>query len=159
MRRILATGALLACCACSPTDTETAAPVATLEAEAPVATEPAPLQGAELIERGEYLVIGAVGCNDCHTAMTPTGPDMAHPLQGADLAFAPIADMPWAPHAPALAGGPAGYTEEQFVNFLSTGVRPDGSTAKPPMPQFRLNSEDARAVVAFIRSLPAGEPG
>lgn len=155
MRLALALGALLACCACTPEERAATAETAGPET-IPVAAEPAPLQGADLIERGEYLVLGAVGCNDCHTAMTPTGPDFSKPLQGADLGFAPIGDMPWAPHAPPLAGGPAGYTEEQFVNFLSTGVRPDGSSAKPPMPQFRLNHEDARAVVAYIRSLPAG---
>jgi mono/diheme cytochrome c family protein len=64
---------------------------------------------------------------------------------------------PLANYAPALAGGPANYTEEQFVSFLQDGVRPDGSQPRPPMPAYRLNEEDARAVVAYINSLPRGE--
>lgn len=108
----------------------------------------------QLVRRGEYLVTAIGGCNDCHTPMTPTGPDMAQSLHGAELTFAPTIEIPWAPYAPALSGGPAGYTDEQFAAFLQTGVRPDGSQARPPMPQFRLNEDDARAVVAYIKSLP-----
>ena len=80
------------------------------------------LSGAELISRGEYIVTSIGGCNDCHTPMTPNGPDMSKTLQGADLVFGPLDHaMPWAPHAPPIAGGPAGYSEEQFVRFLQSG--------------------------------------
>ncbi len=119
---------------------------------------PAPLEGAALVTRGEYLVTSIGGCNDCHTPMGPQGPDMTHTLQGATLIFAPTVQIPWAPVAPAIAGGPAGYTDEQFVAFLQTGVRPNGSHALPPMPQFRFNEEDARAVAAYISSLPRETP-
>ncbi len=118
---------------------------------------PAAPTAEEIVARGQYLVTGLVGCNDCHTPMTPTGPDMAHSLQGATLGFAPTMEMPWGAVAPPLAGGPAGYTEEQFATFLQTGVRPDGSMARPPMPQFRMNEGDARAVAAYIKSLPRAE--
>lgn len=118
---------------------------------------PAAPTAEETVARGQYLVTGLVGCNDCHTPMTPTGPDMAHSLQGATLGFAPTVEMPWGAVAPPLAGGPAGYTDEQFVSFLQTGVRPDGSMARPPMPQFRMNEDDARAVAAYVKSLPRAE--
>jgi mono/diheme cytochrome c family protein len=114
---------------------------------------------ARLRARGEYLVTSVGGCNDCHTVMTLRGPDFARSLQGADLVFGPLIDMPWAPHAPNLAGGPANFTDEQFETFLQTGVRPDGSRPLPPMPPFRFNEADARAIVAYIRTLPAAEPG
>jgi cytochrome c553 len=114
----------------------------------------APLTGAALIQRGEYLVNNIGGCNDCHTPMTPQGPDMAQALHGATLMFEPTVEMPWAPYAPPLAGLPAHYTDEQFVAFLQTGVRPDGSRTLPPMPPFRLNEADARAVTAYIATLP-----
>ena len=110
-------------------------------------------QPSALIQRGDYLVNGIAGCNDCHTPMTPQGPDMTKSLQGGPLVFAPMGPMPWAPVAPPIAGGPAAYTDGQFVAFLKTGVRPDGSRPLPPMPAYRLNDEDARAVVAYIRSL------
>jgi mono/diheme cytochrome c family protein len=119
--------------------------------------EPAALTGDALVARGQYLVQGIGGCNDCHTPMTPQGPDMAHSLQGATLIFAPTIEVPWAPIAPPLAGGPANYTDEQFEHLLQTGDRPDGTHARPPMPQFRLNAEDARAVVAYIKTLPTAD--
>lgn len=119
---------------------------------------PAPLQGEALAARGEYLVNNIGGCNDCHTPMTPQGPDMAHALQGSTLIFAPTIPIPWAPVAPSIAGLPAGYTEEQFIAFLQTGVKPDGSHPLPPMPAFRLNEEDARAMAAYIATVPRETP-
>lgn len=107
-----------------------------------------------LIARGEYLVTRIGGCNDCHTPMTPQGPDMTRALHGANLIFAPTIDMPWAPVAPPLAGLPAHYTAAEFEAFLQTGVRPDGSRPLPPMPPFRLNVADARAVTAYIKTVP-----
>jgi mono/diheme cytochrome c family protein len=118
------------------------------------AQQPAEPTREELVARGEYLVNNIGGCNDCHTPMTPQGPDMAKALQGSTLIFAPLVDMPWAPTAPSIAGLPANYTEEQFVAFMQTGVRPDGSRPLPPMPPFRLNEEDARAMAAYIATVP-----
>lgn len=106
-----------------------------------------------LVKRGEYLVTAIGSCNDCHTPMTPQGPDMTHSLQGATLIFAPTIDMPWAPTAPPLAGLPAHYTEAEFEAFLQTGVRPDGTRPLPPMPPFRLNADDAKAMTAYIKSM------
>lgn len=120
------------------------------------AQEPAPLQGEALVARGDYLVNSVVLCGDCHTPMTPTGPDLAHRLQGGPNMTRAIIDIPWADTVPPIAGIPAHYTEEQFVSFLQTGVRPDGSSPRPPMPPYRLNEEDARAVAAYIATLPRG---
>ena len=119
------------------------------------AQQPAQLSGEALVARGDYLVNGVVLCGDCHTPRAEGGgeggpPDLSRRLQGAPVAVPP----PLANFAPALAGGPANYTEEQFISFLQTGVRPDGSQPRPPMPPYRLNEEDARAVAAYIRSLP-----
>lgn len=135
----------LSASACAPS--ETAAPA--IEAATPIT-----LEGDALIARGEYLVVNLMGCNDCHTPMTPNGPDMSQSLHGADLGFAPLVDMPWAPHAPELAGLPDGYDADQFARFLQTGERSVGGMALPPMPQYRITEEDARAVTAYIASLP-----
>jgi cytochrome c553 len=111
----------------------------------------AELTGAALADRGDYLVNGVVLCGDCHTPRLETmALDETRRLQGADIGGPPT----MATYAPALAGGPANYSEEQFIAFLQTGVRPDGSHPRPPMPPYRLNEEDARAVAAYIRSLP-----
>jgi cytochrome c553 len=109
----------------------------------------------DLVARGEYLVNNVVLCGDCHTPMTPQGPDMTRRLQGGPNLTTPTIDIPWATQVPAIAGIPAHYTEEQFVAFLQTGVRPDGSSPLPPMPPYRLNEADARAVAAYISTAPA----
>ena len=113
---------------------------------------PAQLQGEALVARGDYLVNGVVLCGDCHTPRGPAGePLTAQALQGADIGAGPPG---FASYSPALAGGPVNYTEEQFIAFLQTGVRPDGTRPRPPMPPYRLNEEDARAVAAYIATVP-----
>jgi hypothetical protein len=95
------------------------------------------------------------GCNDCHTRMTPTGPDMAHSLQGAPIIFKVTLPIPSATIAPPIAGGPAGFTEAQLATFLQTGATPEGvKPPLPPMPAYRMNAEDAAAVAAYVWSLP-----
>ena len=134
-----------------------AAALALLAACAPAAT--APLEGDALVARGEYLVNNVVLCGDCHTPMTAQGHDLARRLQGGPNLTTPTIEMPWATEVPPIAGIPAHYTEEQFVAFLQTGVRPDGSAVRPPMPPYRLNEDDARAVAAYIRTVPEASPG
>jgi mono/diheme cytochrome c family protein len=115
----------------------------------------------ELVARGRYLVTGIAGCNDCHTPMTQQGPDMAHSLQGSTLAIRLMpqfeGQLAWAPAAPQIAGGPAGYTDEQFARLLMTGEKPDGTRLRAPMPQYRMNADDARAIVAYVKTVPRAQ--
>jgi cytochrome c553 len=118
----------------------------------------AQVTGSALVARGDYLVNGVVLCGDCHTPRLETmAPDETRKLQGADIGESGPPEI-FARYAPPLAGGPANYSEEQFVAFLQTGVRPDGSHPRPPMPPYRLNEDDARAVAAYINSLPPAAP-
>lgn len=106
-----------------------------------------------LVERGRYLVHDVAGCVDCHSPRDEKGQFLADKhLTGAVLGFAPTVPMPWAPAAPSIAGL-EGYTEAQAVKFLMTGERPSGVPPLPPMPAYRLNAEDAKAVVAYLKSL------
>ena len=73
-------------------------------------------------------------------------------MQGAALAMQPTVPMPWAAAAPPIAGLPS-MSEAQGVVFLTTGKRPDGTTPRPPMPPYRMNTTDASAVVAYLKSL------
>ena len=109
---------------------------------------------AALISRGYYLATGIGLCTDCHSPRNEKGEFVAdRHLKGAPIAFAPTVPMPaWAPVAPPLAGLPQ-MPEEQAIKFLRTGIRPDGSRPRPPMPEFRLNEEDARALAAYLKSL------
>jgi hypothetical protein len=110
--------------------------------------------GAQSLTRGKYLVERTSLCNDCHTPRDDKGEIiMSKTLQGAPIGSAPIHPMPWADTAPPIAGLPGHYTPEQMVKFLETGIRPDGSKPRPPMPPYRFSHEDALAVTAYIRSL------
>lgn len=119
--------------------------------------EEAQLTGQALVDRGQYLVESVVLCGDCHT---PRDENMA-PIETRKLQGSPVPPMSpqdvFASVAPPIAGGPVNFTDEQFIAFLQTGVRPDGSHPRPPMPPYRLNEVDARAVAAYITSLPRGD--
>jgi mono/diheme cytochrome c family protein len=105
------------------------------------------------VARGKYLVTNVGMCGDCHTPMDKKGnPIKAQLLQGAPLMFKPTVPVPtWIPAAPAIAG--LNWTEEQAIAFFTTGKRPNGTEAAPPMPQFRLSKADAAAVTAYLKSL------
>lgn len=122
---------------------------------APVPADKAAADPSSVLDRGKYLVEGIGLCGDCHTQRLPTGMlDSTRHLHGATLVFKPSNPQPWAPVSPALAGLPAGYTEAQFISFLQNGERPDGSRPLPPMPEYRFSEEDAKAVTAYLASLP-----
>jgi mono/diheme cytochrome c family protein len=114
----------------------------------------------EMIARGKYLVTLA-GCHDCHTPGYFLGkPDMARYLGGSDVGF----ELPGLGvfHGPNLTPdketGLGAWTDEQVRTALQTGVRPDGRTLAPIMPWHAfasLTRQDAEAIVAFLRSLPA----
>jgi mono/diheme cytochrome c family protein len=105
------------------------------------------------IARGKYLVNNVANCGDCHTPMDKKGnPIKGRELRGAALVFKPTISIPsWIPVAPGIAG--LNWTDEQAIEFFTTGKRPDGTMAAPPMPQLRLNKADAAAVTAYLKSL------
>ncbi len=114
----------------------------------------AELTSVQLVERGDYLVNGVVLCGDCHTPrLENMALDEARELHGAEIAESGPPGV-FASFAPPLAGLPTGYSQAQFISFMQTGVRPDGSHPRPPMPPYRLNAADARAVAAYIAALP-----
>ena len=106
------------------------------------------------IARGKYIVEGVGLCNDCHTPMDEKGqPIPGKALKGAPTAFKPVAPIPnWAEKSPNIAGLP-GWEDADAVKFLMTGIAYNGLPPRPPMPPYRMNKEDAEAVVAYLRSL------
>jgi len=110
--------------------------------------------GAQSVTRGKYIVERTSMCADCHTPRDEKGQlIMAQSLQGAPVGMKPIHPMPWAEFAPPIAGLPAKFTPEQMVKFLQTGIRPDGTMPRPPMPPYRFSHEDAQSVTAYLRSV------
>ena len=108
-----------------------------------------------VVERGRYLVEQIGMCADCHTPRMQTGEfDRSRWLMGAPILFTPSVPMPaWAPAAPTIAGLET-FTDEEAVRFLSTGLTQTDDHARPPMPEYRMSEDDAKAVVAYLRSLP-----
>ncbi|MGC2321958.1 MAG: c-type cytochrome, partial [Terriglobales bacterium] len=117
----------------------------------------APEDKAKLIARGKYRVVDAGRCQDCHTPHDQQGRFIEDKwLQGSELMFKPLVPIPgWTTISPGIAGLP-NWTDQQAIKFLTTGVAPDGSMANPPMPEYRFNLADAKAIVAYLRSLKSG---
>ncbi len=107
------------------------------------------------VERGRYLTHSVAMCVQCHTPRNADGTlDETRLFQGAAIPLrSPFARVEWAMQAPSIAGLVA-FDEEDELSVLTTGQRRDGYRPKPPMPPFRLSEEDARAVIAYLRSLP-----
>jgi mono/diheme cytochrome c family protein len=113
----------------------------------------APAPSAAKIAHGKYLVENVARCGDCHSPHDEKGePISGKALTGSALSFKPVTPMPvWADKAPNIAGL-RGWTEDAAVKFMMTGIAYNDLPARPPMPQYRLNQEDAAAVVAYLIS-------
>ena len=107
------------------------------------------------VERGKYLVEEVAKCGECHTPRDAQGNlDMHAWLQGAPVWIMPVRPIPnWADHVPPLAGLP-NYTDEQMERVLEKGVGPQGETLRPPMHIYHMNAGDAKAIIAYLKSLP-----
>jgi len=116
---------------------------------------PAPATKSD-VERGRYLVEEVAKCPECHTPRKSDGQlDEAAWLRGAPIWIRPVPNIPnWADHAPALAGLPS-FTEAQVQKVLEDGTGPNGEDLRPPMHIYHLSPPDARAIAAYLKSLPA----
>jgi mono/diheme cytochrome c family protein len=114
--------------------------------------------GETPLERGRYLVTSLAACGNCHTQQGPQGPlpDMA--LAGG-LAFD---EKPFTAFSSNITPDPetgiGQWTDAQITRAIREGRRPDGSLIGPPMPigLYRgLSDTDVRAIVAYLRTVPA----
>lgn len=137
------------------------AALATMAAVLAIALPPGPVAAQDAqIARGKYLA-GFSGCNDCHTPGYFFGkPDMQRFLSGSEVGF----EIPGLGvfHGPNLTPdketGLGKWSAEQIRVALTEGKRPDGRVLAPIMPWHAfasLTREDADAIVAYLRSLPA----
>jgi hypothetical protein len=78
---------------------------------------------------------------------------------GAVLPFKMITAIPvWAGRSANIAGL-AGWKKEYAVRFLITGLAYNNLPARPLMPLYRMNKEDAEAIVAYLKSLSPTDQG
>lgn len=117
-----------------------------------------PARPSEL-ERGKYLVT-ITGCNDCHTPGTFYGaPDFQRQLSGSEMGWEGPGGVVFAANlTPDPETGLGQWSDAEIVKAIRTGNRPDGRQLSPSMPWMNfasLSDEDAHAIVAYLRSIPA----
>lgn len=109
----------------------------------------------EAVARGEYLAVSVAQCIQCHSPHDREGNLLRDQLftgQAMPLT-SPYPDGPrWASRAPAIKRLP-GWSVEEFVSILTTGKRLNGRRPASPMPQFRMSTQDAEAIAAYLKSL------
>ena len=107
-------------------------------------------QASDLIARGEY-VTRAADCAACHTAPGGT------PFAGGRAFTLPFGVL-YAPNiTPDQATGIAGYSDDDWVRMLHTGVARGGKHLYPAMPYpsyTQMSRDDALAIKAYLTSLP-----
>jgi len=111
------------------------------------------------IERGKYLVTIA-SCNDCHTPGYFLGkPEFSRTLAGSEVGFTipGLGAFVGRNLTPDKETGLGNWTDDQIISAITAGIRPDGRRLAPIMPWqglSHLSSDDAHAIVAYLRSLP-----
>ena len=119
---------------------------------------PDPAKSAEL-NRGAYLVEGPGHCGECHTPRNLIGgPDLAHAYGGGP---APEGGGT-IPNITPDASGLADWSEDDVVNLLATGFKPNfdsvgGTMAAVVRNTAKLSDADRKAIAAYIMSLPPVE--
>ena len=118
----------------------------------------------ERLARGEYLVRNVVVCFACHTKTDPkkrTLPKIGPEGAGGEC-FTEEMGFPGYVCAsnitPDTETGIGAWTDDEVLRAIREGVNRDGETLFPMMPYSaykNLPDEDAYAVVAYIRSIPA----
>jgi mono/diheme cytochrome c family protein len=123
----------------------------------PIAAEPARLQ------RGSYLTNNVLFCGACHTSREH-GNNLIEPertdafLGGGSVYDDKGIGAVWVPNiTPDVETGIGAWKDDEILRALRDGVAKDGHFMTPLMPfdayQY-LSDEDARAVVAYLRTVP-----
>ena len=119
----------------------------------------APGRAESPLERGTYLMNAVAGCGNCHSPFTAEGPTQPE-LSGGPPIVTPAFTAYPRNLTPDPATGIGTWTDEQIIAAVREGRRPDGSVIRPPMPIdfYRgISDTDIRALVAYLRSVPAVE--
>ena len=109
------------------------------------------------LERGTYLMNSIVACGNCHTPKGPNGQAIADKeLSGGDPIDSPVFHAVPANITPDKDTGIGNWTDDQIINAIRNGKRPDGTIIGPPMPIafYRdMSDTDVKAIVAYLRSI------
>lgn len=115
------------------------------------------------VQRGEYLAKNVAACFACHAQPDWTryaGPPQGPPGAGGDCLQGP--GIPGAICTPNITPdketGIGSWTDGEILRAMREGVDRDGNTLFPLMPYeeySKMSDEDAKAIVAYLRSMPA----
>ena len=109
------------------------------------------------LERGKYLMSSIVACGNCHTPKGPSGRAIADKeMAGGEVFDAPIFHAIAPNITQDKETGIGNWTDDQIVDAIRNGKRPDGTIIGPPMaiPFYRgMADSDVRAIVAYLRTV------
>jgi mono/diheme cytochrome c family protein len=118
----------------------------------------------ENIARGAYLANHVTVCMDCHSARIPN--EYAMPMDGTTLGrggerFDQNLGFPGVYFSANITpAGIGSWTDGEIYRAITTGVRKNGKPIFPVMPYHNYglaDPEDIKAVIAYLRSIPAIE--
>ena len=107
------------------------------------------------VARGKYLVEGVAMCGQCHTPRDGSGRlDRSRWLQGSPIQWGPAnaSASSWPLTAPRIGGDPPA-SDADMIKLLTTGMWTTGKPLRFPMMPFRMSESDAKAVVAYLKSV------
>jgi len=105
---------------------------------------------------GAYLAGPAGHCIECHSPMSPRGPDIENRLGAGGLEFHGAFGTSVSPNITPT--GIGHYSDAELKSMITTGKRPDGTAMMPPMGYgyyANLKADDLDAIIAYLRVLPA----
>lgn len=116
---------------------------------------------SDKIKYGEYLVT-AGSCGDCHTPMTPQGPDFSKVFSGGFKFVSDFVNVMTSNITPDSATGIGAWTENEFVTKFKTnlamtekGEDPGKFNTEMPWSLYaKMKEEDLRAIYAYLRTVP-----
>jgi mono/diheme cytochrome c family protein len=112
---------------------------------------PADLANSDVVKRGEYLA-RAADCRACHTVSRDRVYAGGLPI------LLPFGTLYSTNITPDKETGIGNYSDQDFLNVVQRGIRPDGTRLYPAMPfpsYTRMTDADALAIKAYLFSLPA----
>lgn len=147
----LACGSIAGCEAAPPLHADVA------DATAPDADRPCEVDGGafdDALAQLGHTIVASRGCYDCHGgALSGNYDGLPSPTTEGGIAYPPNL-------TPDPITGLGCWTKDEIENAILDGVDNQGSRLCPPMPLFGhiddggLDAAEARAVVAYLRSLP-----